>query len=280
MATSRRSRRRHEVVFAALLFVVALLAGSAKANDRTAFLVDRLKSDDPRVRGQAALQLGTTNDDAAVQPLCGALSDGNDFVRNAAIAALKRLGRPSAVPCLRDRLSSETNDAARTAIQGALSALAGGGGGGGGGGGAPDLSNVAGAKYYIALSRIANNTGRPAAEIEAIVMGAIKAKLAAMGNAQLAPSGESPTAARAAIAAKHMKGYYFSIAVDAFDYSGGNLRVKVKIAVFTYPGKDLRGEVPVSPVQSGVSPGDHGSEDNLMGLAAGHAVELFAQSFP
>ena len=68
--------------------------------------------------------------------------------------------------------------------------------------------------------------------------------------------------------------------VDKFDYSGGNLRVKVKLAIFTYPGKDLRGEVPVSPVQSGVSPGDKSSEDNLMALAAGHAVELFAQSFP
>ncbi len=255
---------------------------AVRADDCTAFLITRLKSDDFRVRGQAALQLGRTNDEAAVQPLCGALSDANDFVRNAAAAGLKRLGRPSAVPCLRDRLAVETNADARTQMQQSLDALnaSGGGGGGGGGGAGANLANVPGAKYYIALSKITNNTGRPNADIDAVVLGAIRAKLATLGVAQVAPAGETPTAARGVVSSRHLKGYYLSIVVDAFDYSGGDLRVKVKLAVFTYPGKDLRGEVPVTPVQSGVSPGDHGSEDNLMALAAGHAVELFVQSFP
>jgi len=264
--------------------VVTLLSlvpvGLVRADDRTAFLIERLKSDDFRVRGQAALQLGRSNDDAAVTPLCGALADDSDFVRNAAAAGLKRLARPAALPCLRSRLAVESNDAAKTQIQQTIDALNAGasnGGGGGNGGGAAQNPN---AKYYIALSKVTNNTGRPNPEIEAVIVRAIQDKLASLGNYQLAPTGETPDSARSVMAGRHMKGYYFSILVERFDYSGGNLKVKVKLAIFSYPGKDLRGEVPVSPVQSGVSPGDKSSEDNLMQLAAGHAVELFAQSFP
>ncbi len=54
----------------------------------------------------------------------------------------------------------------------------------------------------------------------------------------------------------------------------------MKVAVFTYPGKDLRGEVPAGLTQTGVSPGDKAAEDNLLQMAAARAVELFAQNFP
>ena len=87
------------------------------------------------------------------------------------------------------------------------------------------------------------------------------------------------TAARGVISSRHLKGYYLSIVVDAFDYSGGDLRVKVKLAVFTYPGKDLRGEVPVSPGAVGRTAGDT-HEDNLMGLAAGRARRAVRSKLP
>jgi hypothetical protein len=254
---------------------LALSPGRAWADDRVAFLIERLKfppaagqPDDFRLRTNAALQLGRTNDDAAVQPLCDALKDPSDVVRLASVAALKRLARPPAVPCLRDRLGVETDDAAKTQIQQAIDAIS----------AAP--SGGVSAKFYVALSRITNSTARPQTDIDAIVLAAIRDKLSAIGGYVMAPAGEAPDAARGVLAARHLKGYYLSILVDKFDYSGGNLRVKVKLAVFTYPGKDLRGEVPVSPVQSGVQPGDKAAEDNLMGLAAGHAAELFAQTFP
>src|SRR5512134_389950 len=88
------------------LGVVALLGGvtfasAVLADSRIDFLIDRLKSDDFKVRTNAALALGATNDQSAIQPLCGALSDGNDVVRQAAAAGLKRLGRSSALGCLR-----------------------------------------------------------------------------------------------------------------------------------------------------------------------------------
>jgi hypothetical protein len=263
---------------------ILLVSRATFADDRTAFLIDRLKyppgpgqSDDFRVRGQAALQLGRTNDDAALQPLCTALNDPSDFVRLAAVAGLKRLARPGAVSCLQGRLAVENNDAAKTQIQQTITAL--GAAGGGSGGGGPPASNP-NAKYYIGLSSITNNTGRPNAEIDAVVLTAIRSKLNDLGKYQIAPQGENATAARAVISGRHLKGYYFSILVEKFDYAGGDLKVKVKLAIFSYPGKALAGEVPVSPVQSGVTPPDKTAEDNLMQLAAAHAVELFAQSFP
>jgi hypothetical protein len=55
--------------------------------------------------------------------------------------------------------------------------------------------------------------------------------------------------------------------------------VRVKCAVFSYPGTDLRGEVPAGVTQRGVSPGDKSAEENLMQMAANKAVELFVQNF-
>lgn len=264
------------LVVTALTCLLVTVSRPLLADDRMAFLIERLKyppsagqPDDFRVRTMAATQLGRTNDDGAVQPLCDGLRDPSDVVRLAVAAGLKRLGRAAAIPCLKDRLAVETNDAAKTQIQDAINAI----------GAAAPPATVANAKFYVALSKISNNTGRPPAEIDAVVLTAIRDKLNGLGGYQIAPAGETPDAARAVISNRHLKGYYLFISVDKFDYSGGNLRVKVKLAVSTYPGKDLKGEVPVSPVQSGVQPGDKTSEDNLMTLAAAHAVELFAQSF-
>jgi HEAT repeats len=266
-----------------LLFLVLAVAffapRAARADDRTNFLIDRLKyppsagvSDDPRVRASAALALGTTKDGAAVQPLCQGLSDPSDAVRTAAAAALARLGRAEAVDCLKTRLASESSASVKSQIQKAIDALS-----PSGGGSAP--AQVANAKYYVSLSSVSNATTRQQGDVDRLVLGAIRAKLASLGKYQLAPSSESADAARAVISGRNLKAFYLSISVDKFDYSDGNLRVKVKIAVSTYPGKDLKGEVPAGITQTGVNPGDTSSEDNLMGMAAGRATELFAQNF-
>ncbi len=263
-----------------LALTLAFFATSAvRADDRTNFLIDRLKyppsagvSDDPRVRASAALALGTSNDAAALQPLCQALSDPSDAVRTSAAAALARLGRPQGVDCLKPRLASESSASVKAQIQKAIDSLS------AGGGSAPPAV-VANAKYYVSLSSVANATTRQQADVDRLVLGAIRAKLGSLGKYQLAPASESPDAARTVISSRNLKAFYLSISIDKFDYSDGNLRVKVKIAVSTYPGKDLKGEVPAGVTQTGVTPGDSSSEDTLMGMAAGRATELFAQNF-
>ncbi len=269
----------------ALVALAVLLATQvAQADSRTAFLIDHLRypppagqTDDFRVRTNAALALGQSNDDAALGPLCEALADPSEVVRQAVAAALKRLARPSSLDCLKARLGAEPSSGVKQQIAKAIESLeaATGAAAGGTQGARPN----AGAKYYVALSSIVNNTGRAQADIDRVVLGAIKSKLDGLGAYQLAPPAESVDAARAQIGKRKLKAYYLSIMVEKFDYSDGNLRVRVKIAVFTYPGKDLKGEVPAGLTQSGVSPNDRSAEENLMSLAAGKAAELFAQNF-
>jgi hypothetical protein len=271
-----------------VLAMLVLAAGSALADGRLDFLAERLKyppasgqADDFRVRTNAALALGATNDDGAVAPLCAGLGDPSEVVRQAVAVALKRLARPSSGDCLRRREAVEPNSSVKLQIQRALEAIeatsGGGGGGSSGGGGTPPA--VSGAKFYVSVSPVSNNTTRPGAEVERLVHDAIASKLAALGEYQLAPSGESNADAKAAIAKRKLKGYYLAVRVDKFDYSDGNLRVRVTIAVSSYPGKDLRGEVPAAATLPGARPGDRGAEDQLMGVVAARAAELFAQNF-
>jgi hypothetical protein len=268
---------------AALLAAVAVVASSAPGTayadaERVKFLADKLKSDDFRVRTNAALALGAANDDLAVEPLCGALADASEVVRQASAVAMKRLGRAKAVGCLKEREGRETNDGVKVAITRAIESISAGGDSGGGGGADDKIKENPSAKYYIALSTIANSTGRSQPEVESVIVKAMRTKLEAVGTIQIAPRTESADAARETMKKRKMNGFYLAIAVDKFDYSNGNLRVKVKIGVFTYPGKSLLGNVDKTLTKEGVSSGDKSSEDQMLDLAAGLASEQFAQN--
>jgi hypothetical protein len=258
-------RRFIAVALTSIMFVVS---PSARGDGRTTFLVDRLRSDDYRVRSQAALALGATNDDAAVQPLCGALSDGNDTVRLAAAAALGRLGKSSAVGCMRARLASESNDGVKNQLTRSIAAL---GSGGGGGGGTP---NVANAKFYVSVTVSNNATGRDQNRISTMIAN----KLDALGAYQRAPNGESADAARSVISRRNLKGYYLAVSAELSDTDRG-LKALVRIAVFSYPNRDLRGEVAPYAIASGARKGDAATEDSLLQAVAERAVEQFSQNF-
>jgi hypothetical protein len=269
---------------AALVVAAGVLAAPyARAEGRVTFLAERLKyppasgqTGDFRVRTNAALALGATNEDAAVSPLCFGLDDPSEVVRHAVGVALKRLLRSSALDCLKRRQSVETSASVKAQIQRAIDAIEATESGGGSSGGAVQ---VPGAKYYVALSTVTNDTGRATGDIDRIAREAIAARLSQLGAYQLAPPGETPEAARAAIARRKLKGYYLDIRAEKFDYSDGNLRVRVRIAVFSYPARDLRGEVPAGATLPGTRSGDKGAEDDLLGVVAGQAAELFAQNF-
>src|SRR5271170_6929088 len=119
-------RAIHGLVLATAL----LLSAGARGDDRVQFLSDRLvypppagRQDDFRVRTNAALALGATGDEAAVSPLCGALGDPSDAVRQAAAVGLRRLGKPSASECLQDRLTIEASAAVRAELRKAVAAI-------------------------------------------------------------------------------------------------------------------------------------------------------------
>ena len=273
-----RPRARAALVIAAVVLAPFYSVTASADADRVKFLADKLSSDDPRVRTSAALALGASNDDGAVDPLCKALGDSTEVVRQASAVAMKRLGRSAAVPCLRLRLDRESNDGVKIAIERAVESISAGSGSGSGGGSDDKVKDNPSAKYYIALSTIANSTGRSQPEVESLVVKAIKSKLEAAGTIQIAPNKESAESAKDALKKRKMSGFYLAVAVDKFDYSNGNLRVKVKIGVFTYPGKSLLGNVDKTLTKEGVSSGDKSSEDQMLDMAAGLASEQFAQN--
>jgi len=186
---------------------------------------------------------------------------------------LKKLGsRPGSVDCLNARQSVEPSDAVKVAITRAIEALS---------GGASDTPTTnPNAKYYISLSNVANTTSR-VSEVEQIVLKSMKAKLDSAGTMQMAPKLESADKARGVLKDRKLKGgFYLSIAVDNFQYSDGNLKVKVRIGVFSYPNKSLLGNLDKSLTAQGVSANDKASENRLLELAAGLAADQFAQNAP
>jgi hypothetical protein len=236
--------------------------------------VQKLKDSSADVRLSAAISLGSANDDDAVQPLCGALADSEESIRIAAASSLKKLGsRPGSVDCLNARQSVEPSDAVKIAITRAIETIS--------GGGASDTPTTnPNAKYYVSLSNVANTTSR-VSEVEQIVLKSMKAKLDAAGTMQMAPKLESADKARGVLKDRKLKGgFYLSIAVDNFQYSDGNLKVKVRIGVFSYPNKSLLGNLDKSLTAQGVSNNDKSSENRLLELAAGLAADQFAQNAP
>ena len=260
-----------------LIVVVVLLASTiAGAEDRIEFLASRLRTEkDFRVRANAALALGATDDDRAVAPLCDGLGDEIDIVRKSSAIALERLKRASSLDCLKRRDAAEKDSAVKLAIQRALDSIKAAPGSGGSSSSTP----VAGAKYYIALSPVTNKSSRPQGDVDRIIQGAISAKLQQLGGYQVAPPGESVAAAKAEIEKRKLKGFYLAIVLDKLEYAGGNLRATVRIAVSTYPGKDLKGELSKGGTIGGARPGDTATEDQLVTAIAAAATESFAQAF-
>ena len=149
------------------------------------YLADRMKDTDSQVRTSAALSLGKSGEDGAVDPLCGGLNDSDDVVRQSSASALKTLGNARAVNCLNARLSVESSDSVKAAIQRAIDAHRRGAAGGSSRDVIKDNPN---AKYYISLSPVANQTSRDKTEVEKIVLKSVRAKLDTAGTVQLAPT--------------------------------------------------------------------------------------------
>ncbi len=260
------------LVIVAVVLLASTIAGAV--DSRITFLADRLrKSDDFKVRANAALALGATNDDDAVPPLCDGLGDSNDIVRKHSAIALERLKRASSLDCLTRRAGTESDSAVKLAIQRAVDAIKAAGGSSGG------TAPVTGAKYYIALSPVTNKSSRAQSEVDRLVQGAISAKLQQLGGYQIAPQGESVAAAKAEIDKRKLKGFYLAIVLDKLEYAGGNLRATVRIAVSTYPGKDLKGELSKGGTIGASRPGDTATEDQLVTAIVAAATESFAQAF-
>lgn len=259
--------RKSISVLVASLLTVAFLR-EAHADPKTGYLVQQLKtSDDFRVRTQAALALGASGDDAAVKPLCDALADDNVMVKQSAAAALGKLGKAGGVPCLKAALAKETAAGPKKQMQKALDALA--------GSAAPPPPGPD-SKYYVAIE-VTNKSKRKLDEVDAIVRSAIQSKLLGRKGYAVAPKGESSAAAGKIVKSKKLAGYYLIASVEAPVYDGGSLTQVVRVSMWTYPTKALKGEFAPKLTQSDTPKPDPESETTLIKMCVENAVDTFTK---
>lgn len=251
---------------------VLLMSGVAAAQgtgdvDR---MINNLRSgSDFRVRTQAALALGASRSARAKDALCGGLSDSNTTVRAAAAAALGKLQMGGA-DCLEKRLASEPNQTVKSAIQTALDRVR--------GGGEPVFTKDT--KYYIAIGKTADKSGRSGDVIDRLVRAAMASVAADLGIT-LAPPNETPEQAKKRLAAhKGVRGFYLAPRLAPFEYSGEILKVRLEIAFFSYPEKNMLGNFTRTASISGISGKDPGSEDDLIKATGESAITQFAKVAP
>jgi hypothetical protein len=245
-----------------------LLSSAALAQARVdleRMIANLRNGSDFRVRTQAALALGASKSGRAMQPLCGGLADSNTTVRAASAAALGKLQQGGA-DCLERRLASESSQTVKSAIEKALERVR--------GGGEPVFGPDS--KYYVAIGKTTDKSGRSGDVIDRMVRSAMASAAGAVGIV-LAPQDETPADAKRRLKAhRGVRGFYLSPRLGSFDYSGENLKVRLEIAIFTYPEKALLGNYAKTLTQQGMSGRDQDSEDELVKMCAERAMVAFS----
>ena len=268
MLPSRVKRALSVVVVLGTLLLPALTVAQTSDIDRLVY--NLANSEDFRLRTQAALALGASKSDRAVTPLCSALGDSNTTVRAAAAAALGRLALRAGQPCLEKRLGGESSDVVRATIQKAIDAIKNGGASG------AEPVFTADSKLYVAIGKTTDKTGRGTAEVDDLVRAAMAAKVGQTSGLVAAPNGETPADAKRRLG-KHpnVKGFFLSPGINAPDYAGGNLKVKIEVAMLSYPDKNLLGSFSFYLVEPDVQPGSTQNENDLIRAVAEKAVDKF-----
>ena len=154
---------RHGCQFAFALALLLVSPVAMAGGDSTATAIRELATNaDFRVRTQAALSLGASDDAKAVEPLCRALDDSKSAVRAAAAAALGKLGK-GGQDCLSEREAKETADSVKVAIQKAIKALE------AGSGGAAECVIDGKTRYYVSIGKTLDNTQRKKSKVPELV---------------------------------------------------------------------------------------------------------------
>ena len=265
-------RLPHRLGVLGACLAVFFAAHSALAQGKVGFLIDQLKhATDFRLRTQAALALGASDDASAAAPLCDALDDSSDSVRSAAAAALGKLKSPAGLPCLR-RHMSESNPSVRSVIEQSAQALQ-------GSSTWPSKPPAPGPNdtFYVAIGPVTDKSGRGDKTVEQIVGSAMQDKLLSLHGYAVAPQAESAAGARSIIKKKNLRGFLLQTRVEQPRSTAGGLSIQVRVTMWTYPGKALQGEFSPKLTMSGASAGDTESEDSLIKMAIESAIESFAQ---
>jgi hypothetical protein len=241
---------------------------AAAAGDATANAIRELSNDDFRVRTQAALALGSTNDAKAVQPLCSALADSKSAVRAAAAAALGKLAL-GGEECLSQREPVEQSDTVKAAIQKAIVAVRSGSGSQG-----AECVIDANTRFYISIGKTSDATQRKKSRVPELVRATIAKALSKQRGYCVGPDGETKAAYLKRVGnRKQIRGLMLSPKIQAAEYQDDAVTVRFEIAILTFPEKALKGMIPVKLTQQGSVKKSEQAEDELFRMAVERAVE-------
>jgi hypothetical protein len=229
----------------ALLVALVLAAGFAHADGRTDYLVRMLRtSSQYRVRIQAALTLGEIADSASVPALVEALEDEESSVRVASLAALSRIGDPSALDAVRGRVRDRNGAVARqarttvrTLEQVAQRQAAAGGGPAPTGTGGTGTSDE---RFYVGLGGMGNKAGVRGDEARDLLRRFLVDEIGTARGVVVTPHDETPTQTTKVLKQRRMTGYWVDGSITKLAREGDNIRAEISLLVLTNPGRDLR----------------------------------------
>ncbi len=221
-------------------FALAVLLASAIcfADGRTDYLTRMLReSSQFRVRVQAALTLGEIGDHASVPVLVEALEDEEAAVRIAALAALARIGDPSALEPVRARTrdrSADVKSQARTTLR-TLQAIA------QRAASAPVPPPPAEqARFYIGLGGMGNRAGVRGDEAKRLLRQYLQAEVGAASAVVVTPDDETPAVTSKVLKQRRLTGYWIDGSITKLARENGVVRADISLMVMTNPGRDLR----------------------------------------
>lgn len=163
----------------AILLAALLSSVTAAAQSSVSELADKLKDDsDFRIRVQAALELGRSEDSRALGPLTSALGDEHASVRAAAAAALKIVGDPQALQALK-RHRSDRSESVRAQIRESIAALE-----------AEREMPATKPEVLVKLGRLRNGTRVKSPSIERAVLAQSRKDLEALPGVDVLPNDE------------------------------------------------------------------------------------------
>jgi hypothetical protein len=244
-----------------------LLPGLAAADDFQKNADSLRTASDFRVRTQAALALGASRDRRAVVPLCQGVADGNRVVRIASATALSRLAQ-GGDGCIRRQLEAEADQQVKVALEKALSKLLGEGG--------AEPAIAAATRLYIAIDRLSGPE-----RLNGPVRAAFVRGVGGSGEVAIAPAGETVGQATDLLK-KYAAARGFMLAPRAAKptYEGDQLKVKLSVAILSYPDKAIVGSFTQNLAMAGVTSKDPKAEEELVIAAAESAMRKFLQIAP
>ncbi len=206
--------------YLALLCCLVSLPAAAGEDARVTFLVKQLgQSKDLRVRTQTLLLLGQTTHDAAVVPLCRALTDRDSVIRSAAANALGEIRSATSVACLHS-FSDEADPGVQSAIAKSL-----------------QRGVVAFGALYVHIEPVLDQGGALDPASVQLAEELLRAQLSGLG-AGFAAAGEDKKWVTAFIRQRKLKGYQLRLQLVPAD---AEKSLKLEMLVLSYPEKALKG---------------------------------------